>query len=106
MSWEIVYMEEALHDLQDLDNAQRVLVLKSIRKVSVNPVPQSEGGYGKPLGNIGGRNLTGLLKIKLRNAGLRVVYRLERVGETICIIVISVRDDDKVYQIADKRLKP
>ena len=105
MSWKIVYMEDALRDLQNLDNAQRILVLKSIRKVSSNPVPQSEGGYGKPLGNIAGKNLTGLLKIKLRNAGLRVVYCLERRNGVMCIIVISVRDDDKVYQIANHRIK-
>jgi len=105
MSWEIVYREEALRDLQELDNTQRLLVLKGIRKVSGNPVPQSEGGYGKPLGNIGGRNLTGLLKIKLRDAGLRIVYCLERMNERMCVIVISVRDDDKVYHIADQRLK-
>ena len=34
-------MKDALRDLQKLDNAQRILVLKGIRKASSNPVSQS-----------------------------------------------------------------
>ena len=76
MSWEIKYLPEAVKDLDKLSAYNRELVLKAISKVSTNPLPQSEGGYGKPLGNKGNYNLTGLLKIKLKKIGIRVVYKV------------------------------
>jgi mRNA interferase RelE/StbE len=65
---------EALEDIKQLDQGQRVQVVKAINKVVVNPLPQNEGGYGKPLGKKGSTNLTGYSKIKLLKLGLRVVY--------------------------------
>lgn len=51
-----------------------------------------------------GNNLTGLLKIKLRGDGIRVVYRLERRERAMTIIVVGIRDDDAVYGEAAKRI--
>jgi mRNA interferase RelE/StbE len=103
--WRIDYHPEAKQELKQLDGSQRKIVLKAIIKVSENPKSYTEGGYGKPLGNKSGNNLTGLLKIKLKGLGLRVVYKLEKVEpENIMrIIVISVREDNEVYEIAAKR---
>lgn len=53
-------------------------VLAGIKKVSQNPHPQSEGGYGKALGNQNGTELTGFFKIKYRGIGIRVVYTIVR----------------------------
>ena len=78
MNWEIHYSDEAKTDLRDLDGSQRKSVLKAIKKVSQNPLPVNEGGYGKPLGNKHGKDLTGLCKIKLMKEGIRVVYALIR----------------------------
>lgn len=103
MSWEIKYTNDANNDLAELDGSQKKQVLKAVRKVSENPLPSSEGGYGKPLGNKQGRNLTGLLKIKLVDLGIRVVYRLIRTETSMQIIVIAARSDDEVYEIAAKR---
>ncbi len=104
MSWKINYLPEAVKDLRNLDGSQRKLVRKAIDKVSENPLPISEGGYGKPLGNRGNNNLTGLLKIKLRSAGIRVVYKIIRQDNDMMIIVIGAREDDEVYDIASKRV--
>ena len=103
MNWVVTYLKEAAEDLQKLDNSQRIEVLKGIKKVSQNPLPQSQGGYGKPLGNHNGVNLTGLLKIKYKNLGIRVVYKVEIVQSEMIIVVISIRDDEEVYQLANKR---
>ena len=103
MGWRVEYIQEALDDFRSLDHSQQIPVLKAIKKVSENPLPQSEGGYGKPLGARGGVSLSGLLKIKLRGLGLRVVYRLKREGSSMQIIVISVRDDNAVYKLAESR---
>ena len=105
MSWEIHYTDEAKADLRNLDGSQRKNVIKAITKVSQNPLPANEGGYGKPLGNKHGNDLTGLCKIKLVKDGIRVVYALIRTETTMKIVVIAARSDDEVYEIAAKRAK-
>lgn len=48
--WEVKYHPEAEKELSRLDGSVKKIVLAGILKVSQNPLPQSEGGYGKPLG--------------------------------------------------------
>ena len=103
MAWDVTYHEKALEELLELNNTSKVRVVKAINKVSKNPLPQSEGGYGKPLGNKQSSKLAGLMKIKLKSIGLRVVYQLIREGTIMKILIISVRDDDKVYKDAEGR---
>ena len=103
MNWDVHYSDEAKADLRDLDGSQRKAVLKAITKVSQNPLPTSEGGYGKPLGNKHGNDLTGLCKIKLVKEGIRIVYALIRTETTMKIIVIAARADDEVYELAAQR---
>lgn len=78
MIWELEFLPEAVEDLKSLDNSIRQPVIKGIKKVQKNPVSKEEGGYGTPLGNKEGNNLTGLFKIKFLKYGIRVVYKLER----------------------------
>ena len=103
MSWDISFLPEAQKDLYSLDGSVILLIRKAIKKVSVNPLPDYEGGYGKPLGNHHGLNLTGFLKIKLKDSGLRIVYMLVRTETQMKIIVIGARADEEVYEIAYKR---
>ena len=104
MNWTLKFLPEAKKDLEGLAGNQRILVAKAIEKVRQNPVSMFEGGYGKPLGNKGGRNLTGLLKIKLKDAGLRFVYKLILTETEKFIVVIGARADEEVYDIASKRV--
>lgn len=103
MNWQLDFLPEARKDLRELDGSQRTLVLKAIKKVQQNPLPADEQGYGKPLGKLSGSNLAGFLKIKLRAAGLRIVYKLIRTETSMLIVVIGARADDEVYEIAQKR---
>ncbi|MFA7466691.1 MAG: type II toxin-antitoxin system RelE/ParE family toxin [Desulfotomaculaceae bacterium] len=103
--WKVEYLREALEDIKRLDQSQRVQVVKAVNKVAVNPLPQAEGGYGKPLGNKGGTSLAGYCKIKLLKLGLRVVYKVVRKNGIMKIIVISARADDEVYIMAQKRIE-
>lgn len=105
MQWKIKYHPLAVEDLAKLDGSVRKIVLKGIVKVSANPKPQSQGGYGKPLGNKRGNDLTGLLKIKYRDIGVRVLYKLVEDQKTheMFILVISARADNEVYDLAGKR---
>ena len=102
--WKVEFTEEAEKDRANLDRSQRLQVDKAIYKVSKNPLPQSEGGYGKPLGNKPPNNLTGLLKIKLLKLGIRIVYEIIRTDEIMKIIIVAARADDEVYDAAFKRI--
>ena len=44
------------------------------------------------------------MKIKLRSAELRVVYQLVKTESTMLIVVVGVRADEEVYEIAQKRV--
>lgn len=103
MTWSVEFLEEAKKDMKKLERSASIQVLKGIQKVSRNPLPAQEGGYGKPLGNKNGANLTNLLKIKFRDLGIRVVYKVERVEDVMKIIVVSARTDEQVYREAAKR---
>ena len=105
MSWSIEYIPEAEDDLDKLDGSQRKIVLKGISKVAKNPLPADEGGYGKPLGNKHGNNLSGLLKIKLLKLGIRVVYNLKQDEKGMRIIIIGIRSDNEVYDLAKNRIE-
>ena len=103
--WKVEYLSAALEDLNKLDHSQRVVIVNKINQVAENPLPKNEGGYGDPLGNIGGIMLVSYCKIKLLKLGIRVVYHLVKSNETMKIIVVSARADDEVYLIAQKRTK-
>ena len=103
MNWNVEFLDAAVKDLKKLDHSVQIQVVKGIKKVAQNPISIYEGGYGKPLGNKAGVNLTNLFKIKFRDLGIRVVYKLERTDTTMKIIVISARSDAQVYKEASKR---
>ena len=103
MNWILDYLPEVQKDMQSLSRNQQLVVNKAIKKVKENPLPQTEGGYGKPLGRRNGTNLTGLLKIKLRGEGLGIVYKLIRTETKMLVVVVGVREDEEVYEIAQRR---
>jgi mRNA interferase RelE/StbE len=88
-----------------LNKSQQIPIRAAIAKVAENPLPHSDGGYGEPLGNKRGKNLTGLCKIKLLKLGIRVVYRVIRESEIMKIIVIAARADDEIDDMAYERTK-
>ena len=78
MIWEIEFIEETRKDFSKLDHSIQIQIAKGLQKVSQNPLSIYEGGYGKPLGNKNGINLSNLFKIKFSKIGIRVVYKLEK----------------------------
>lgn len=96
----VVFTIEADKDFAGLDNSQRLVVFKAIKKVASNPRPQPEG-YGKPLSG----KLAGYCKIKLRDYGIRVIYTLvPPESDNMRIIIVGLRSDEKVYEDAIKRI--
>ena len=101
MKWEIRIADEARKEYRRLEGSVRRQVLAGILKVSRTPLRAPEG-YGKPLGNKNGNNLTGFFKIKYRGIGIRVVYTLNMEKYLMNIVVISQRDDNLCYDLAGK----
>lgn len=99
--WKVKFAPDAKADLKKLDKAFAEQVLKGIAKVRKNPLPRPDG-YGKPLGNKNGKNLTGFFKIKYRGIGIRVVYTLVVSDHMMNILVVSKRDDEYCYEAAVK----
>lgn len=103
MNWRIEWLEEAGKDMRGLGRAEQKQVLKGIAKVGRNPLPSSQGGYGKPLRNANRAHLAGLCKIKFRDIGVRVVYKPVVEDGRMVIIVVGVRSDGDAYLKADER---
>ena len=103
-SWTVTYLDEALKDINRLDGSVKQQVAKAIKKVSQNPLPKREGGYGVELRNKAGHDLSDCLKITLSKAGIRVVYRIQREESQMNIIIVGVRANLEVYVEAAKRL--
>ncbi|HIS47572.1 MAG TPA: type II toxin-antitoxin system RelE/ParE family toxin [Candidatus Scybalocola faecigallinarum] len=101
MAWEIRITDEAKKEFKDFNNDIKPQILAGIRKVSQAPLPRPDG-YGHPLGNKNGNNLTGFFKIKYKKIGIRVVYTLALDQKIMNIIVISKRSDDYCYELAGK----
>lgn len=96
----VSFEAEAESDFAALDNSQRLLVFKAILKVASNPRPRPVG-YGKPLSG----KLVGCCKIKLRDYGIRIIYRLVPPdSDNMDIIIIGMRSDNEVYDAAEKRI--
>ena len=103
--WNIKITKEAKKDFQQLDNSLKKQVAAGIIKVARAPLP-SPHGYGKPLGNKNGKNLTGFFKIKYKGIGIRIVYTLVLADITMNIVVISERDDNYCYDLAFHEPEP
>ena len=103
--WRICFTPSALIDLISLNHSQQKTIAQAMCKVQMNPLPKSEGGYGIPLGNKAGNNLTGCLEGKLRGAGLRIIYRLDREESIMDVIAIGAREDEQIYHIAAQRIR-
>ena len=99
--WDVCFCEEAKHEFKRLVGSLKKQILAGIYRVSENPLP-SPNGYGKPLGNKNGNDLTGFFKIKYKEIGVRVVYTLVLEEMTMNIIVIATREDDYCYKVAAK----
>lgn len=102
----VEFIKEAEDDFNRLDGSIKFQVAKGIKKVSNNPLPYTEGGYGMPLGNKNGNDLSGYNKIKFAGIGVRCVYQCvydEKVK--MKIIIISMRADNEVYDEAAKRIE-
>jgi len=71
--WNIRISDEAKKDYYKLDGSLRKQVLAGILKVAEAPLPTPKG-YGRPLGNKYGKNLTGFFK-SMEIGFLRIYFK-------------------------------
>jgi mRNA interferase RelE/StbE len=98
--FEIVFIEEAKKDYQKLDGSVRKLVDVAIAKMK-----DRADVLGEDLTKKNESDLIGCRKIKFKQAGIRIVYRISAGRAEIAeIISIGKRKDNEVYKVAAKRL--
>ncbi len=96
-TYELEFNELALKEWRKLDGSIRLLFKKQLAKRLQTPHVPSARPHG---------SLQNTYKIKLRDAGYRLVY--EVIDRRLVIVVIAVghRDHDEVYLKAAGRLNP
>ncbi len=104
MTFKINFLKEAADDYKGLDGSQKIVVNKALKKISLNPHSEKDGGYGKTLANHNNSKLAGCLKCKLKSSGIRIIYKIEKHKDEVLIIIIGMREDSKVYKEAAKRV--
>ncbi|AMM30265.1 MULTISPECIES: type II toxin-antitoxin system RelE family toxin [Acinetobacter calcoaceticus/baumannii complex] len=93
MSYELNFLEEALEEWKKLNPSIKQPLKKKLVKVLENPrVPKNK--------------LTGhpnRYKIKLRNAGYRLVYEVIDYEVVVLVIAVGRRENNAVYNTAGSR---
>jgi mRNA interferase RelE/StbE len=94
MNYELEFKESALKEWRNLDNSIKELFKKRLAERIVKPRVESA-------------RLTGLpdcYKIKLRDAGYRLVYQVFDDVLLIVVIAVGKRENNLVYRKAKERL--
>lgn len=83
-------------------------VLDIVNK-SIDELELRADEIGKPLGNKRNMKLAGCKEIKLRDAGVRIIYRITNetvdVLKVVYVLTIEKRSEDFVFKLASQRFK-
>ncbi|MDD4963240.1 MAG: type II toxin-antitoxin system RelE/ParE family toxin [Gallionella sp.] len=93
MIYELSFHPDALAEWQKLDGSVRVLFKKKLAERLQNP--------HVPAARISGQ--ANRYKIKLRDAGYRLVYEVHDQVLIIVVVAVGKRERNAVYQAAEKR---
>lgn len=96
MTYNLNFDERALEEWQKLDNGVRTQLKKKLAKIIIHPkIPKAR--------------LSGLpncYKIKLKRAGIRLVYQVQDETITVFVLTVGKRADNAVYDTAHERISP
>ena len=94
MNYSLRFKQEALKEWRRLDNSLKIQFKKKLKERLQNPCV--------PADRLSGR--IDRYKIKLRNAGYRLVYEV-RESELVVVVVIAVgkREKNSIYKVSETR---
>ena len=95
MSYKLNFLPSALKEWEKLDYSIKVLFKKKLSTILVNPcIPENRL-----------RNMPDCYKIKLKDAGYRLVYEVNESEIIVLVISVGRRDKFLVYKNALKRFR-
>jgi mRNA interferase RelE/StbE len=93
MSYKLIFQPSALKEWKKLDSSIRAQFAKVLARRLENPHVPAARLHG------------GLYKIKLRDAGYRLVYGVRDEELIIYVLAVGRRDKSEVYQVAFGRMR-
>lgn len=93
MSYNLKFKQEALKEWRRLDNSLKIQFKKKLTERLQNPCVASD--------RLSGRD--NRYKIKLRNAGYRLVYEVRELELIVIVIAVGKRERNSVYKVSEKR---
>lgn len=93
MIYELAFLDEALKEWRKLDNVTRDQFKSKLKERLDNPRIPSARLYGAKE----------RYKIKLRNAGYRLVYQVRDQELLVLVVAVGKRERNEVYKLAERR---
>jgi mRNA interferase RelE/StbE len=93
MTYELAILDEALKEWRKLDNATREQFKVKLAERLQNPKVPSARLHGSKE----------RYKIKLRNAGFRLVYQVKDLELLVLVVAVGKRERNEVYKAAERR---
>jgi mRNA interferase RelE/StbE len=93
MSYELAFLDAALKEWRKLDNQTREQFKAKLEERLLNPKVPSARLHGQKE----------RYKIKLRNAGYRLVYEVRDQQLIVLVVAVGKRERNEVYKAAEKR---
>jgi mRNA interferase RelE/StbE len=94
MIYELAFLDEALKEWRKLDNVTRDQFKSKLKERLDNPRIPSARLYGAKE----------RYKIKLRNAGYRLVYQVRDQELLVLVVAVGKRERNEVYKLAERRI--
>lgn len=94
MTYKLLFLPSALREWEKLDGSVKQVFKRKLRERLQQPRMPSAALRGMP----------DCYKIKLRQAGYRLVYRVDEGVVTVTVVAVGRRADNAVYEAARGRL--
>ena len=94
MNYELAFKESALKEWRKLDESVRKQFKRKLAERLEQPRVEADRL----------RNLSDCYKIKLKNAGYRLVYQVDELQVLVVVVAVGKRDRLAAYRVAAKRL--
>lgn len=93
MTYELAFLDDALKEWRKLDSVTREQFKAKLAERLQNPKISSARLHGA----------RERYKIKLRNAGYRLVYEVKDQALLVLVVAVGKRERNEVYKIAERR---